>query len=535
MKFSFILFVFGFFVINCSASLHSNILFLSGVPSPSHYIYNKALAEALALRGHNVTFVSPDVSNKVIQNFHYIHLDQVYEHCYNDSGHINLLDMSKQSPLKYVMSFHHFNKILCEGIKMSKGIEVIKKYPNSFKFDLVINDYVCGPCLLGLLPKFKYPPLVGISAFNNPPYTVDIVGGDKLGLTVKPFYLLYYDEHMSFGQRMHNGFINFFDSFYRKYSTTPAIDKHMKEIYGSETPYGDDLDKKASIMLVNSHPAVDYPEPLPQNVIQVGGLQINDPKVVPDDINEFIKKGKKGTILMALGTNIKSDEIGEHAIMNIIEAFRHMPDYNFLWKFESPAMLKELSSNVMIKDWLPQNDILAHPQVKVFITHGGLLSIHEAVWHGVPMVIIPFVADQHRNCYKSVQNGIGVKVDYHTINSEKLRKAIVEVLHNPKYRKNVQQRSKLFKDQPEKPIERAVWWCEFIMRHPKITHLKATNYKLPFLGSHFWDIKVIIIWLVIALVFVTRMICKTMFVKEIVEITKKEIVKKVEVPKHKVH
>ena len=110
------------------------------------------------------------------------------------------------------MSFHHFNKILCEGIKMSKGIEVIKKYPNSFKFDLVINDYVCGPCLLGLLPKFKYPPLIGISAFNNPPYTVDIVGGDKLGLTVKPFYLLYYDEHMSFGQRLHNGFINFFDS-----------------------------------------------------------------------------------------------------------------------------------------------------------------------------------------------------------------------------------------------------------------------------------------------------------------------------------
>ena len=208
---------------------------------------------------------------------------------------------------------------------------------------------------------------------------------------------------------------------YRKYSTTPAIDKQMKEIYGSETPYADDLDKKASIMLVNSHPAVDYPEPLPQNIIQVGGLQINDPKVVPDDINEFIKKGKKGTILMALGTNIKSDEIGQHAILNIIEAFRHMPDYNFLWKFESPAMLKELSSNVMIKGWLPQNDILAHPQVKAFITHGGLLSTHEAVWHGVPMVIIPFIADQHRNCHKSVQNGIAVKVDYHTLNSEKLK------------------------------------------------------------------------------------------------------------------
>ena len=312
----------------------------------------------------------------------------------------------------------------------------------------------------------------------------------------------------------------------------------MKHIYGPDTPYADDLDKKASIMLVNSHPAVDYPETLPQNIIQVGGLQINDPKVVPDDINEFIKNGKKGTILMALGSNIKSDEIGEHAIMNIIEAFRHLPDYNFLWKFESPAMLKELSSNVMIKDWLPQNDILAHPHVKAFITHGGLLSIHEAVWHGVPMVIIPFIADQHRNCHKSIQNGIAVKVDYHTLNSEKLRKSIVEVLHNPKYRKNVHQKSKLFKDQPEKPLERAIWWCEFAMRHPKITHLKPSEYRLPILGSHFWDIKIFMILAVLTLVLVPMMICKTLFVKQIVEITKKEIAKNVEAPqtiKHKVH
>lgn len=120
--------------------------------------------------------------------------------------------MSKQSPVRHVLSFHYFTKTICDGVKLSKGIQLIKNYPKNFKFDLVINDYVCGPCLLGLLPKFKYPPLIGISPFNNPPYTVDIVGGDKLGLTVKPFYLLHYDAQMSFRERLHNGFINFFDT-----------------------------------------------------------------------------------------------------------------------------------------------------------------------------------------------------------------------------------------------------------------------------------------------------------------------------------
>lgn len=120
--------------------------------------------------------------------------------------------MSRESTLKSVFSFYKFGSFMCEGIGLSKGIDVIKNYPKDFKFNLVLHDYTCGPCLLGLLPIFKYPPVIGMSAFNNPPYTVDIVGGDKLGLTTKPFYLLNYDIHMNILQRLHNGLIHFMDS-----------------------------------------------------------------------------------------------------------------------------------------------------------------------------------------------------------------------------------------------------------------------------------------------------------------------------------
>lgn len=122
------------------------------------------------------------------------------------------MEMTHESVLEAVFSFYDFERFMCEGTAMSKGLDVIRNYPEDFKFDLVINDYTCGPCLLGLLPKFKYPPLVGISAFNNPPYTADIFGGDKLGLTVKPFYTLAYHSDMNILERLHNGFINFLDS-----------------------------------------------------------------------------------------------------------------------------------------------------------------------------------------------------------------------------------------------------------------------------------------------------------------------------------
>jgi glucuronosyltransferase len=122
------------------------------------------------------------------------------------------MEMSKEPTLKAILSFYDFGTFMCEGIGLSKGLDTIRNYPKSFKFDLVIHDYTCGPCLLGLLPHFNYPPLVGVSAYNNPHYTVDIVGGDKLGLTAKPFPLLSYDLKMNIFERLHNGVVHFVDS-----------------------------------------------------------------------------------------------------------------------------------------------------------------------------------------------------------------------------------------------------------------------------------------------------------------------------------
>lgn len=78
-----------------------------------------------------------------------------------------------------------------------------------------------------------------------------------------------------------------------------------------------------------------------------------------------------------------------------LKAFAELPQYNFLWKFDSTEFPFKLPSNVLIKKWMPQNDILAHKNVKAFITHAGLCGSHEAIWHSVPMIGIPFLLDQH--------------------------------------------------------------------------------------------------------------------------------------------
>lgn len=214
---------------------------------------------------------------------------------------------------------------------------------------------------------------------------------------------------------------------------------------------------------------------------------------------------------MSLGTNFRSDEIGEERIRMFVEAFRRVPEYNFLWKFETSEMLKNLPSNVKISDWLPQNDILAHPKIKLFISHAGLLSSHESIWWGVPIVGMPLVADQHRNFYKLEVNGVAVRIDFATLSVQKVQNAIEEVLKNPKYRKNMAAKSKAFRDQPEKPLDRAVWWCEYIIRNPQPTYLQPAAFNLGLLGSHFWDIQVMILILFALIILLMTKILNRIF------------------------
>lgn len=100
-------------------------------------------------------------------------------------------------------------------------------------------------------------------------------------------------------------------------------------------------------------------------------------------------------------------------------------------KWESDN-LEGKPDNVLIGKWLPQDDILAHKNVKLFISHGGLGSAVESKYHGVPIVGIPLFGDQESNVELIMKEGWAVKVDLATLSEESLYNGISEVLNNPK-------------------------------------------------------------------------------------------------------
>uniref|UniRef100_A0A336M4N9 CSON008881 protein n=1 Tax=Culicoides sonorensis TaxID=179676 RepID=A0A336M4N9_CULSO len=488
----------------------ANILYLSPVPTTSHFIWNRALVNGLAAQGHNLTVVSNDLDKFPPKNAHYIYLEKTYEEFETGEETFDLVSNNNEGIVDSLNLLYDWCHVASVGMSKSKGFQTLLNYPDDFKFDVVIHDFTCGSFLLGFLEKFNYPPVVSVTAFNYPPYSIDIIGGHKHFAYV-PFYLLQYDTNMNFFQRVYNMGIHLLDKYMRQYTANDKTTELMRQNFPYKLPHVNELEAKNVLMLINVHPSIDFPEPLSPNTIPVGGLQIKEGKPLPIEQENFIKAGKKGAILFSLGTMIQSELLGPENIKMFLNAFGQLPEYNFLWKLQADAIPKEVKipKNVMTSPWISQNDVLANPNVKLFFTHGGLLSTHEASWHGVPMLGLPFHADQFINLGKGKALGISESIDFAQLSTQYIRDNLLKVLNNPSYAKKAKIISKRFQDQPEKPLDRAVWWVEYIIRNPNPEHLQSPVMKMGFLQANEYDI-VIVVTLSMALIacFGTKAVCK---------------------------
>jgi UDP:flavonoid glycosyltransferase YjiC (YdhE family) len=110
-----------------------------------------------------------------------------------------------------------------------------------------------------------------------------------------------------------------------------------------------------------------------------------------------------------IGSNDMKDSVLSQKFNDLlIEVFSKLP-YQVLWKLDSSSLKKKISKNVKISNWFPQQDILGHDKIKAFITHGGLLSLFETVYHGTPIVVMPVFYDQDVNSERAKIDGYGLK------------------------------------------------------------------------------------------------------------------------------
>lgn len=78
-----------------------------------------------------------------------------------------------------------------------------------------------------------------------------------------------------------------------------------------------------------------------------------------------------------------------------------------------------------------------------------------------------------QNAERAVKSGMALKLDLKSIEKDTLKDTISELLQNQKYTEAAQLRSNNFRDQMESPMERALWWVDFVARNPDVSFLRS--------------------------------------------------------------
>lgn len=152
-----------------------------------------------------------------------------------------------------------------------------------------------------------------------------------------------------------------------------------------------------------------------------------------------LENSKKKIIYATLGT-VFNCWIG--FFKNVIEAFKDS-EYLVVMSTGSKETLKEIGNipeNFIVRDFVPQAEVLKYADL--FIAHGGMGSVSDGMYLGVPMILVPLGADQFFNAYRLQQLGAGKVLKKDEITAENLRREATFVLGRKSFKavvRNVQE------------------------------------------------------------------------------------------------
>ncbi|KAI4466757.1 UDP-glucosyltransferase [Holotrichia oblita] len=488
----------------------ANILIVGLLDSVSHRIWYEQLIGGLVEKRHNITLLSYADAKLKVDNYTVIQFDSKPQEIM-DEIQIDIIN-NEISFLENLHQLWMWLTMTAEIDLKSDSLQTILDYPRD-KFDLIIFEIFNGQHLYSLVDHFGNPPVIAISPMGLSPNILDAMGGHSF--SYYPIYCSRYNDQMNLLQRAQNWIMYLIDNYY-KWTNIPRLEKLAQDKFGKDITRVHDIEKRIQILLANYDPILDYPIPLPPYIIPVGGLHTKRSTPLANDLQRILDNANQGVIYFSLGTIVRSSALPVEKKKMFLEVFSKLNQI-VLWKYEGDD-LEDVPKNVIIRKFFSQNNILAHKNVKLFITHGGGLSSQETMYNGVPIVGIPFFYDQWNNVAKMEAKNLGKGLVLQTITSNILHDTIKEVLDNPIYSQNIKKLSKAFRSQKETPLERAVFWVENVLEHKDLSYLNTRGRSMTWYERENLDIFVffllLIIFVPILAVKLVKLLIKRVFFKK---------------------
>lgn len=140
----------------------------------------------------------------------------------------------------------------------------------------------------------------------------------------------------------------------------------------------------------------------------------------------------------ALGSQSHMAGSARRILRATIDAMAERPGWQAVVALGSHLSIDEFrprTDNVVVVNVAPQLQVLK--RAAVMITHGGLATVRECIYHGVPMIVFPLMRDQPGNAARVIYHGLGVMGDPRRVTAPRLRRLVDEVRQAPAIRASV--------------------------------------------------------------------------------------------------
>ncbi|XP_045163477.2 UDP-glycosyltransferase UGT4-like [Mercenaria mercenaria] len=497
----------------------------------SHQVIFRSVAEALTERGHHVTMVvsanmeselsgQADNYDKQITNGVVNEIRIQFNNSFSQLVSMLTQDISQnegssfyREMLMLKTGFELISKSIraCHMAALSHSIMQEMLQENRKTFDLVIVPALFNEIGYFLAKKFNAP-LILLMPFNaNPILTLAMGYSDNPAFVKWSFNKNGQSETPGFLTRLIN-FI-FFNAF-GSVKTLMWLDTQndvLRELNLLQKDVSIDflqLERNASFGMYSTHYLFDAVRPTLPNTVDIGFIHCRPARALQADLADWFDEADEEIVYLSLGSIVSFDSIDE-SIQKAITGIFADTKYRFLLR---SSTFKSDQRNVRTCVWCPQQDILGHPKAVLFVSHGGLRSIEETLYHGVPILIMPFFsADGLSNSRRAERQGYGLTLNI-SLNrasgeiSRHLLHKIDKMLDiNANYTLRAKQLGNLVRDDIRTPAEKAVFWSEYVMRHAGADHIKSPARTLVFFN--FFNVDIFLFFGVMSFLFSLFLFC----------------------------
>jgi hypothetical protein len=363
----------------------------------------------------------------------------------------------------------------CDALLTDEGIQ---KHMAEVNYDIAIMDHACYKCHIALpyrlgIPFIFYGVLYSEWTFRDPTLSSFV-----------PCMWSGLGDDMTFVERVQNTL------FYIITHITLITSLNQDVLPNTDPPaYVLDVLTKGAFYFVLDDISIAYPRPLMPNIMYVGDI-IPQPGVsLPHDIATFVDSAAHGVVIVSFGSVI--DFLPQDIAAKFCSVFNRIPQ-KVIWKHKNKTLCDADPNKVLILDWLPQNDLLSHDNVKVFISHCGINSVLESIYHATPIIGFPVCYDQPYNANRVQNRGLGYRMKIHDFTEEQLHENIPDLLNNTVIQGNVIRASKIMRNKPDTPKKRVLYWVEHLVEHGT-QHLRTNAFKLNMLQFYGLDVLLLLL------------------------------------------